>query len=80
MEREVISHRIGTAYVCTGLVRYCAVAYTASGKQHTLSLRRGEILLTKACMRGSVGLVIQVGVTLGNVVGVVGRAWIPVET
>ena len=76
----MISHRIGTAYICTGLVRYSTVVYAASGKKHTLAVSRGEILTTKSCKRCSVELVIQVRVTLGTVFDVVGRAWIPVET
>ena len=75
-----MSYRIETTYICTGLVRYSTVLYAAAGKKHTLAVSRGEILTTKSCTRGSVELVIQVRVTLGTVVGVVGRAWIPVET
>ena len=74
--QEVMSHRIGTAYICTGLVRYSTVVYAAAGKKHTLAMSRGEI----SCTRCSVELVIQVRMTLGTVFGVVGRAWIPVET
>ena len=75
-----MSHRIITVYVCTGLVWYITVVYAAAGKKHTLAVSRGDILMTKFCTKGSVGLMIQVRVTLGTVVGVVGRAWIPVET
>ena len=75
-----MSHRIVTAYICTGLVWYTTVVYAAAINKHTLAVSRGDILLKKSCTRGSVELVIQVRVTLGTVVGVVGRAYIPVET
>ena len=54
--------------------------YAAAGKKHTFAVSRGDIFMTKSYTRGSVGLVIQVRATLGTVVGVVVRAWIPVET
>ena len=76
----MMSHRIGTAYICTGLVRYSTVVYAAAGKKHTLAVSRGDIFMTNSYTRGSVGLVIQVRATLGTVVGVVVRDWIPVET
>ena len=80
MIQEVMSHRIVTTFIFTGLVRYTTVVYTAASKKHTLAVSRGDILLTKSCTRGSVELVVQVRVTLGTVFGVVGRACSPVET
>ena len=74
----MMSYRIGTTYICTGLVRYSTVVYAAAGKKHTLAVSRGEILTTKSCTRCSVELVIQVRVTLGTVFGVVVRSRIPV--
>ena len=51
--QEVMSHRIGTAFICTGLVRYSTVVYAAACKKLTLAVSRGEILMTKTCTRGS---------------------------
>ena len=53
-----MSHRIITVYVCTGLVWYITVVYAAAGKKHTLAVSRGDILITKFCTKGSVGLMI----------------------
>ena len=52
--QELMSHRIVTTYICTGLVRYSAVLYAAAGKKHTLALSRVEIFITKACTIWSV--------------------------